>query len=111
MTASAHPRWPYDGALAVLLAQLGLTVAETYPGEFYTSDHLDLGIRHGLKSKTNRTHRDEGTGRLLRWAETVEVSLTNAARDAISTGFATDHYFDAMVGLLGMINILRGNRS
>ena len=100
--------WPYEGALADLLARPGLTLAETYPGEIYA--HLDLTIRERHKSKIKPTHRVDDADQLLGWAAANGVRLADSARQSIATGFRSDHDFDATVGLFGMINILRGNR-
>ncbi|MGE0254457.1 MAG: hypothetical protein AB7N54_18675 [Alphaproteobacteria bacterium] len=104
--------WPFDGPLAALLARPGLIVAETYPGEIY--HHLDLGIRDRRRSKRRQADRAADAPRLRAVARGLSLRLSAEAAAAIDDGYGPrkegEDSFDATVGLLGMLNILRGNR-
>jgi hypothetical protein len=105
--------WPFDGALAVLLSTHSFVVAETYPGEVY--EHL--GLRPALRSrggKRRQAARAACAGLLLAWAKRSQVSLAPALADDIQAGFGplpgADDRFDSVVGVFGMLNVLRGAR-
>jgi hypothetical protein len=105
--------WPFDGALAALLSTPSFVVAETYPGEVY----VHLGLRPALRSrggKRRQAARAACAGLLLAWAERSQVSLAPALADDIEAGFGplagADDRFDSVVGVFGMLNVLRGGR-
>lgn len=104
--------WPFDGTLEKLLDTPGLVVAETYPGEIY--GHLGLAIGGPRRAKTRQTDRAFDGLKLTAGALRLDITLADALGAAIADGFGADargdDRFDAVVGLLGMINILRGNR-
>lgn len=101
--------WPFEGTLAELLARPGLVVAETYPGEIYS--HLGLAIGGRRLSKRRLADRAADGPRMLAFARQQQLALSDAAKAAIAAGFDADDAFDAMVGLFGMLNVLRGNRA
>jgi hypothetical protein len=105
--------WPFDGPLAALLRTHRFVVAETYPGEVY--GHLDL--RLALRSRGGKRRQAARAGcaeLLLAWAERAEVTLAPALVADIKAGFGSrpgaDDRFDAVVGVCGMLNVLRGAR-
>jgi hypothetical protein len=105
--------WPFDGPLAALLGTRRLVVAETYPGEVY--EHLEL--RPALRSRGGKRRQPARAGcadLLLAWAARSQVTLAAALADDIEAGFGpypgADDRFDAMVGVLGMLNVLCGAR-
>jgi hypothetical protein len=107
--------WPFDGELPALLGSSHVVVAETYPGEIYR--HLGVDFRpSGSKRlrKGDPAARRANGGALLAAAARSDVDLDPGLREAIGAGFDRSHGgddgFDATVGLLGMINVLRGNR-
>jgi hypothetical protein len=118
MLAPAHcdPRldmalWPFSGKLAALLETRQIVVAETYPAECY----LHLNIAFGpQQSKYRREDRAEKGKQLVSWAAKHTLLLSAALTTALQDGFATskegDDLFDAVAGLLGMINVLQGGR-
>ena len=113
--AGAVRLWPFDGPLAALLAAGGAVAAETYPGEVY--GHLGVAFRgpDGRRGrKGDRAARQANAGLLTAQAEALEVALAPALRRAIEAGFTAaegdDDGFDALVGLLGLVNVLRGRR-
>lgn len=108
--------WPFAGSLDDLL-QPGRTVAaETYPAECYR--HLGVRFsppRVGASSgKRVQAERSANAQRLLRWADETGISLDGALRTTIEDGFGAtadgEDRFDAVVGLLGLLNIVLGRR-
>ena len=113
--AGAVALWPFDGDLAALLEDHKPIVAETYPGEIYR--HLGIAFRHpdGRRaSKGRQADRAAEAARLRAVARDLDVALEPPLRRAIAEGFGPDagddDGFDATIGLLGMINVLRGRR-
>ena len=99
--------WPFQGGLAELIARHRFTVAETYPAEVY--GHLGIALRrHG--GKRSQIARRAAAGRLCG----IDVALEPRAQAEIEDGFGTgadgEDRFDAVVGLLGMLLVLRGQR-
>ena len=45
------------------------------------------------------------------WATDNAIAPDQALSEQLRSGFATDDEFDAVVGVFGMINVLRGHRS
>lgn len=102
--------WPFDGPLATLLAQPGVTVAEIYPAEAYGQLGVSIGSRHRT-SKRHRAHRQAACAGWLTEGLAAGIALTNEARAAIASGFASEDDFDAMAGLLGMLLVVLGHRA
>lgn len=107
--------WPFDGPLEALLHAGGVVVAETYPGEVYGHLGIDFRGPDGRRGrKGDRLARQANAARLFGAAASLGVELRPALRSAIDEGFEEsaggDDAFDALVGLLGMINVLRGRR-
>lgn len=104
--------WPFDGPLGDLLAGDRVAVVETYPGEVYHWFSLPMG--KAGKSKRNPAHRKECRTMLLAATDDLNVELTECLRFEIENGFGDaekgEDSFDAFVGLLGMIAIVRGER-
>lgn len=100
--------WPFDGRLADLS---GTVLAECYPGEVY--DHL--GCRFGAgESKRRQDDRRARAAPLLDWAARHGVRFDRPARAAILAGFGPEatgeDAFDALIGLLGLIEVASGLR-
>jgi hypothetical protein len=102
--------WPFDGTLGDLVESSPTVVAETYPAEFY--GHLGLPRVIGKRRQANRAAH---AARLSSAAHHLGIRLTPGLWDQIDDGFgATSHgedAFDAFVGLVGMINVLSGERA
>ena len=102
--------WPFDGGLAQLLAEPGVVIAETYPGEIYHH----LGIAWSKGGKRSQKARQACAQALFGQVETLGLNLDPKYRSLIKGGFGPapsgEDPFDATVGLLGMINVLRGRR-
>jgi hypothetical protein len=95
--------WPFDGRLDSLLRCHRVTIAETYPREFYPL--LDPPRRW---SKRRRDDRAQLAGSVTALAERVGAVPETALATALRDGLDGDHDFDALVGLLGMLAVLRG---
>ena len=92
-------------------------VAETYPTEFY--GHLDVAFppsRSGAKSgKQVQADRRANAGALLGLAVRLSVDIDPALKTLIDDGFGAakdgEDRFDAVVGLIGMLNVLLGGKA
>jgi hypothetical protein len=102
--------WPFDGPLDGLFAPGRIVVAETYPAEVYR--HLGLEFRRG--GKRRQAGRAANGAVLIDAARRLAVTLDRPLRRALAGGFGPgpggEDPFDAAVGLLGMVNVLRGGR-
>ena len=102
--------WPFDGTLAALLDQREVVMVETYPAEFY--GHLQA--QPGPGGKRTRSGRTPACAALATAAVRLGVTLTGEARRALDEGFGDgpdgEDRFDAFVGLMGMLNIVVGQR-
>lgn len=103
--------WPFDGSLQDLAASKQFVLAETYPGDVYAR----LGFPRRGWSK--RRHEDRAAlAHLFRtWLQGQADIDARAVLSSIETGFGQDgngeDRFDALVGLLGMIDVVMGQRS
>lgn len=95
-----------------MLADGGLTIAETYPGEAYA--HVGLRFRAD-ESKRRAGDRVSKAGILRDWATRSEVQFDADMEAAIAGGFGDDpageDLFDAAIGLFGMIEVASGRRA
>ena len=107
-TDRSYAIWPFDGTLADLLAANDAVIVETYPAEAYGL----LGLRMGSPgtSKTSQASRRAEAPRLLQWCAEHDVELDRRLQHEIEDGFGPrksgEDPFDAVVGLLGMIETL-----
>ncbi len=98
--------WPFDGSLEDLAGGPGLVIAETYPAEAYGH----VGVRFAqAESKTNRSHRRSKADAIHEWADRHAVELAEPVRaltdDGFGNGKSGEDQFDALMGLLGMIEV------
>jgi hypothetical protein len=102
--------WPFAGALPALLEQGGVVVVETYPAE---AGHF-LGLRDGVGSKRLQRARRRHAEHLLSLAWELNVALDPDLDQQIRDGFGADGMaedrYDAVVGLLGMLAVVRGRQ-
>jgi hypothetical protein len=104
--------WPFDGGLHVLAQTHPLVIAETYPAEAY--HHLKMGFaRH--ESKRRVKDRACRASAIFAWASACSVSFCPTIRQWIDSGCGSDPLgedrFDALLGLLAMIEVAEGRRS
>jgi hypothetical protein len=101
--------WPFEGCLAGLLTTRRFVLAETYPAECYGQV---LSIR-GRFSKQRRDDRLALAPQMVARAADLGLDLGPLA-GAIGRGFydvdGADNGFDATVGLLAMLAVVRGRR-
>lgn len=104
--------WPFDGDLAELLSEAGLVIAETYPAEAYSH----VGVRFGhAESKKNQQHRQAKAEAIFSWADQCGVTIDAQVRERVNDGFGSgtsgEDQFDALLGLLGLIEVADGRRA
>jgi hypothetical protein len=101
--------WPFDGELPELIAAPGVTIAEIYPAEAYS--HLGVSIGSGTgATKTSRTDRQSAAAHWLVDFGAGQIRLSRAARSWVEWGFLAEDDFDAMAGLLSMLQIVTRQR-
>jgi len=101
--------WPFMGDLCGLLARHDLVLAETYPAE--AMRHLGISTRGSKRRQSDRVAAAEGLrvaiGRLgARVSQAMDACMTNG----FGADAAGEDRFDATIGVLGVINVLMGNR-
>ena len=101
--------WPFMGDFNALLRTHEIVIAETYPAEALR--HLGLRL---AGSKRRQSDRAALAAPLRAAMRALNVHPTAAMRTAIENGFGADaageDRFDATIGVLGVINVLAGNR-
>jgi hypothetical protein len=101
--------WPFYGRLEELLSAYEWVIAETYPREVYGP--LGLDLRGGKRTQQVRARNAE---RLLATASALDFDVDPALRTEIKDGFGArpngEDRFDAVVGLLGLLGVVRGAR-
>jgi hypothetical protein len=106
--------WPFEGALAELLAPGRVVVAETYPAEYYARLGVDLAAspEEGPSGKRVQASRAAQAPRLVAAARELGVELAPELRAQIDDGFGKrpdgEDRFDATVGVLGMLGVVLG---
>ena len=111
LVGSAAPAvWPYNGALKLLISQNPMTICETYPAEVY--EWFGLTVSLSNKAKTRQQHRAEDADLLLDAGTSLGARFRPEAQMVIKDGFPMgDDAFDAMVGALGMLQVVQGKRA
>ncbi len=103
--------WPFDGPLEELATHPGVVLAETYPAEAFRMVGAPFSRS---QSKRRQADRCEKSTAILQWAARHAVDLTEEASAAIEAGFGAassgEDQFDALLGLLKMIEIVDGRR-
>ena len=108
-SAHTYALWPFDGPLSDLLSRFDAVIVETYPADAYRQ----LGLRMGLPgtAKTSQEHRRADGPPLLEWCSNAGVVLDAELVHQIEDGFGPsksgEDPFDAVIGLLGMINTIQ----
>ena len=104
--------WPFDGNLHDLVTQHRVTLAETYPAEACL--HLGMTPPGSRWSKTSQEGRQSQAPHLLDWTRRRSVELTPELCAQIESGFGpsrdAEDPFDALVGLLSMLEVVMGHR-
>ncbi len=101
--------WPFDGPLSRLLRPGRIVVAETYPAAYYER----LGLATPAR-KRQQDYRSAAWGALQAWMRRQEIVATAALVEIGKAGFGEEvggeDGFDAVVGLLGMLDVVMGGR-
>lgn len=100
--------WPYSGDLAACTNQSGVTLIETYPGEIY--GWLELS----KLTKSSKSSRADAMIKICDYGTRYAISITPALMANIKDGFdpkqGKDDAFDALIGVMGLIDIAEGRR-
>lgn len=103
--------WPFDGSLAALVSTGAPVLAEIYPGEAY--GHVGVSFRGG--SKTHQQDRTSQANAITAWCARTGAVLTKDCAALVADGFGADaageDAFDALLGLLSMIDVVEGRRA
>lgn len=101
--------WPYDGDLKALAVPGQSVVAETYPAEALRQ--LGLRLRG---SKQGQQSRAELADDIFAVMARLHIQPDTDLAAEITSGFgprkSAEDPFDSLVGVLGVINVLNGNR-
>lgn len=102
--------WPFDGRLDDLLARRSFVIVETYPGEIYHQLNMP---RRGW-SKRRRNGRQRVSQQLTDWFADrdfgASVDLSLLIEDGFGERAQGEDAFDALVGLMGMLDVIAGRR-
>lgn len=100
--------WPFDGHVAALLQPGVVVIAETYPALYY--QWVFPAAWKGKRALRNRLQAGE---EIRRAADRVGLTFDAQLTEAIKNGFerGKDDAFDAIVGLLGILYVLKEHRS
>lgn len=107
--------WPFDARLDELLDGSGSTVVvETYPREYYRHIATTDGSAARWSKRTQAGRKLQGPG-LLAWADRIGLGLSTELAQQIAEGFSPspddEDRFDAVVGLVAMVAVARGQLS
>jgi hypothetical protein len=101
--------WPFAGAFRSLIAPGVVVAAETYPAEALRQ----LGLRLA-GSKRRQADRMVLAADLLGVVGRLAAEPSDGMARAVTEGFGADaageDRFDSVIGLLGLLNVLAGNR-
>ena len=104
--------WPFDGPLVKLAKAPGVVLVETYPAEAYHM--VGASFRHG-ESKTRQIDRQTKSDPVFAWAERYSIVFSVEASSAMINGYGSgkdgEDRFDAVMGLLKMIEVVDKRRS
>jgi hypothetical protein len=103
--------WPFEGDLSSLAGRSKLVICETYPAEAYGH----VGIRSSTGgSKQRQDDRRSATAQVASRCQAHGVHLNEEMKEVLADGFGPrksgEDPFDAVAGLLGMIEVVEGRR-
>jgi hypothetical protein len=102
--------WPFSGRMAELVRPGKVIIVETYPAEFV--HQLGLVNPHIRFSKKQQKDRILAAGRLLKQAVDSGIQINPELEQSLLEGLGFspigEDRFDAVVGLIGMLQILYG---
>lgn len=101
--------WPFSGDLETCTQKPGVTLIETYPGEIYGWFDIPSEL-----TKSNQNSRKNYLHQLCDNARTKGIEISPAVWADIADGFGPedgkDDAFDALIGVMGLIEIAEGRR-
>ncbi len=101
--------WPFEGGLRDLMRPGQVAIAETYPAEALRQ--LGLTLRG---SKQNQASRAAMADDIFAAMKQLGVEASAHLQQHIEAGFgpqkSAEDPFDSLIGVLGVINVLAGNR-
>jgi Protein of unknown function (DUF429) len=101
--------WPFDGTLEELSKSSSCVICETYPQEAYSHLNVKFSSRRE-DGKSSQQGRQRVALSVLEWADRHNVKFSADARNMIAEGCDSSRFgedqFDAVMGLLGMIDAL-----
>ena len=104
--------WPFEGSLFDLISSRKITVAETYPAEACL--HLGMSPPGRGWSKTNQSDRAFQGKYIWNWLCSRKIRTESRLLKMIRAGFGpskdSEDPFDALVGLLSMLEVVLGYR-
>jgi hypothetical protein len=104
--------WPFAGRLDELSKSPGCVLCETYPQEAYS--HVGVRFRPGGSKRVQEDRRNAGA-KVIPWAESRGVTFAHDAQEKLLDGFGPsgsgEDPFDALVGLLSMIEVVDRRRA
>jgi hypothetical protein len=106
--------WPFSGDFEELINNSEIVVVETYPAEYYQHFNLPISKKKG-SGKSSKTARALCAPILRKWAYESHVDLDKELEIQIDKGFTSsafkDDGFDACIGVFGMLNLIKHNRT
>jgi hypothetical protein len=108
-TAEPPALWPFEGDFRALLATRWVAIAETYPAEVMR--HLGLRLAGSKRRQADRAGLAVALGAAMaRLGVRPDAALAAAMAGGFGTDAAGEDRFDCVIGVLGVINVLAGNR-
>ncbi|MBC2834075.1 DUF429 domain-containing protein [Paragemmobacter straminiformis] len=103
--------WPFDGRLDSLLGHKPVVVAETYPGDAYGQLGIPRAPLWSKRKPEGRAHAGRHLRAVIdRRGHEADENLTRAISAGFSANGVGEDQFDAIVGLLAMIEVADGHR-
>ena len=102
--------WPFEGPLLSLLAPGRVAVAETYPAEALRQ--LGLAVPRSKRRQADRAAlAPDLRAAMARLGAAPDPACATSIVDGFGTDPAGEDRFDCLLGLLGLLQVLRGERS
>lgn len=114
LATGAVDLWPFDGAFDDLLARGRTVIVETYPGDVYPYVGATLPKTASGSGKRSQASRAASAQGIAAWARRANLVLSAELELELRDGFGRsddgEDRFDAIVGLLGMLAVVLGER-
>jgi hypothetical protein len=106
--------WPFSGPLAERIRPGRVIAAECYPTEYYRVLGINFSkrMRGGVSGKRSPVERENASKTILAACREAGLLLSDEVETQVQHGFGSrpsgEDAFDALVGLLGIVFVLRG---